>query len=65
MLNLHGVLKAPIYSYEVTMRRKQTLNEEQNARQIVAKVTAHNEADAKRLAERNNPAFKAGITRRI
>lgn len=65
MLNLSGMLKAPMNNYEVSMRRKETMNEGQNVRQKVAYVRAHNEAEAKRLAERNNPAFKAGITRRV
>ena len=65
MLNLSGMLKAPKLDYEVSMRRKQTMNEAQNVRQKVAYVRAHDEAEAKRLAERNNPEFKAGITRRV
>ena len=65
MLNLNGMLKAPMHNYEVSMRRKVTMNEGQNVRQKVAYVRAPNEADAKRAAEKLNPAFKAGKTRRI
>ena len=65
MLNLNGMLKAPIYQWEVTLRRKPTISAEQNARQRIAYVRAHNEAEAKRQAERINPAFKAGKTRKV
>lgn len=63
MLNLNGMLKAPIRNYEVSMQRKTTINEVQNARRKVAYVKAMNEAEAKRAAEKLNPAFKAGKTR--
>lgn len=52
-------------NYEVSMSRKPTINEGQNVRCKVAYVKASSEAEAKRLAERNNPAFKAGKTRRV
>lgn len=52
-------------NYEVSMQRKSTINAEQNARRKIVYVKANNEAEAKRLAEQNNPAFKAGKTRRI
>lgn len=65
MLNLAGMLKAPMHNYEVSMQRKATINEGQNVRRKVAYVKAYNEAEAKRQAERINPAFKAGKTRRI
>lgn len=65
MLNLSELMKAPIYDFEVSMQRKATTNEEQNARRRVEYVRAHNEAEAKRQAERKQPAFKAGKTRRI
>jgi len=65
MLNLTGMLQAPQYDFEVSMQRKHTTNEGQNVRRKVAYVKAHNEAEAKRHAERNNPAFKAGKTRRV
>jgi hypothetical protein len=53
------------YDFEVSMQRKSTINAEQNARRKIAYVKANNEAEAKRQAERNNPAFKAGTTRRV
>jgi hypothetical protein len=59
------MLKAPMLDFEVSMRRKETINEGQNVRQKVAYVRAHDEAEAKRLAERNNPEFKSGKTRRV
>jgi hypothetical protein len=65
MLNLSGMLKAPMHNYEVSMQRKTTISDSQNVRRKVAYVKAPNEAEAKRLAERNNPAFKAGKTRRV
>lgn len=65
MLNLHGMLKAPMRDYEVSMQRKHTTNECQNVRKRIAYVRAPNEAEAKRQAERKHPAFKAGKTRRI
>ena len=65
MLNLSHLVKAPAYDYEVSMQRKPTINEGQNVRRKVAYVKAPNEADAKRAAEKLNPAFKAGKTRRI
>ncbi len=65
MLSLSHLMKAPQHDYEVSMQRKSTTNEGQNVRRKVAYVKAHNEAEAKRQAERNNPAFKAGKTRRV
>ena len=65
MLNLSHLLKAPAYDFEVSMQRKETINEGQNVRRKVAYVKAPNEADAKRAAEKLNPAFKAGKTRKI
>ena len=58
-------MKNNSHDYEVSMSRKPTINEGQNVRRKVAYVKAPNEADAKRQAERKNPAFKAGKTRRI
>lgn len=63
--NFTGMLKAPMRDYEVSMQRKQTINEGQNVRKRIAYVRAPNEAEAKRQAERKHPAFKAGKTRRI
>ena len=65
MLNMSHLVKAPAYDFEVSMQRKATTNEGQNVRRKVAYVKAPNEADARRAAEKLNPAFKAGKTRRI
>ena len=54
-----------MYDFEVSMQRKSTLNEGQNVRRKVAYVRAKTESDAKSAAEKLNPAFKAGKTRRI
>lgn len=63
--NFTNMLKAPKQNYEVTMRRKRTTNEVQNARQKIAYVRAHDEAEARLIAETLNPEFKAGKTRRV
>ena len=63
--NFTGMLSAPMRDDEVSMKRKQTTNEVQNARQRIAYVRAPNEAEAKRQAEHKHPAFKAGKTRMI
>ena len=57
MLNFQNMLRAPSYSYEVTMHRCKSLNEAQNARKRIAYVTAPNEQDAKREAKRQFPEF--------
>ena len=54
-----------LYDYMVTMQRKTTINEGQNVRCRMAYVKAPNEIDARRIAEKQHPAFKAGKTRRV
>lgn len=60
MLNLHGMLKAPMRAWEVTMHRKACLNAEQSARKCIAYVQAMNADDALKVAARlpGKAAFK-------
>lgn len=64
MPNFTGMVRAPLYNFEVHMDRKRSLNAAQNARRRVEYVTAHNESDAKKLAARKNPEFIAVSARR-
>lgn len=63
-LNLHNMVKAPIYDFEVTLHRKRSLNAAQNARKRIAYVQAHNPDEAKKAAARKNPEFIAVSARR-
>lgn len=65
MLNLAGMTRAPLYSFEVHMDRKRSLNAAQNARKRVEYVTAHNAEDAKKMAARKQPEFIAVSARRV
>lgn len=58
MLNVQGMLRAPI-AWEVSLSRKQTENDVQNARKKVAYVAANNAEEAKAiaLAKPENRAF--------
>lgn len=64
-LNLHGMLRAPAYDFEVTMNRCTTSNAVQNARKRIAYVKAPNEADAKREAKKVFPEFHPVSARRV
>lgn len=63
--NFHGMLKAPMYHYEVSMERKRGMNAVQNARRRIAYVRAPNDTEARKQAERDYPEFKAGYARRV
>ena len=63
-MNFSGLLKAPMYEWEVTMHRRASLNEVQNARRRIEYVQAPNERDALREANKRRPEFKAMSARR-
>ena len=63
--NMHNMVKAPAYSYEVTMQRCTTSNAVQNARKRIAYVTAPNELDAKREAKKAHPQFHPTSARKV
>ena len=46
-------------NYEVSMKRKETLNPFENSRMRMGYVRAENEFDAKKEAERKHPEFYA------
>ena len=46
-------------NYEVSMKRKETMNPFQNSRMRMGYVRAENEFDAKKEAERKHPEFYA------
>ena len=64
MLNLTGMVRVPVYDFEVTLHRKRSLNAVQNARKRIAYVQAHNPDEAKAAASRKNPEFIAVSARR-
>lgn len=65
MLNLHNMVKAPVYHFEVQMERKKCLNANQNARRRMEYVKAHNADEAKKAAQRLRPEFVAVSARKI
>lgn len=65
MLSLTNMVRAPVYSWEVSMQRCTTSNERENARRRIAYVKASNETDAKREAKRQHPQFHPQSARRV
>lgn len=67
MLNLTNMVRAPVRDFEVTMHRRASLNDAQNARKCVAYVRAINADEAKMLANRlpDKQAFKAKSAREV
>ena len=64
MLNMHNMVNAPLYNFEVFMVRSRSLNAVENARKCIAYVQASNEDDAKREAKRIRPQFHPVSVRR-
>lgn len=64
MLNVQGMLRAPI-AWEVTLSRKPTCNDVQNARKRVEYVRAQDQQTAKQiaLAMPNNAAYRVSSIR--
>ncbi len=64
MLNVQGMLRAPI-AWEVSLSRKQTENDVQNARKRVEYVRALDQQTAKQiaLAMPNNAAYRVSSIR--
>ena len=54
-----------MHNYEVSMKRKVTLNPFENSRMRMGYVRAENEFDAKKEAERKHPAFYAVSARKV
>lgn len=52
-------------NYEVSMKRKETLNPFQNSRMRIGYVSAENEFDARKEAERKHPEFYAVSAREV
>lgn len=68
MLNLHGMLRAPVMrKYEATLHRKHCLSAEQSARTKRETVVASDEAMAREevLKRRENQAFIVASIREI
>lgn len=52
-------------NYEVSMKRRESLNPFQNSRMRMGYVRAENEFDAKKEAERKHPEFYAVSARKV
>lgn len=65
VLNLHNMVKAPVYHFEVTMSRCITANAYQNSRKRIAYVRAHNPDEAKREAKKQHPQFHPTSVRKV
>ena len=68
MLNLHGMLRAPVMrKYEATLKRKSCLNSNQNSREKRETVVASDEAMAREvvLKRRENKAFVIASIREV
>ena len=65
MLNMHNMVKAPSYSYEVFMVRSRGMNAVENSRKRMAYVKASNADDAKREAKKMHPQFHPESARKI
>lgn len=67
MPNFTGMLRAPLFNYEITLTRKPTINACQNTRARVEYVSAMDEKSAKTkaLAMPQNKAFRVSSVRKI
>ena len=54
-----------MHNYEVSMKRRESLNPFQNSRMRIGYVSAENEFDAKKEAERKHPEFYAVSARKV
>ncbi len=53
------------HNYEVSMKRRESMNQFQNSRMRIGYVRAENEFDAKQEAERKHPEFYAVSARKV
>lgn len=67
MPNFTGMLRAPVFNFEVTLSRKPTLNACENARKRIEYVKAHNDKEAKQAAQAlpNLAAYRVSSVRKI
>lgn len=65
MLNLTNMVKAPVRNWEVTMHLRTSMNAAQNARKRIENVQAIDEKEAKTIANKRRPEFKAMSARTV
>ena len=65
MLNMHNMVKAPLYNFEVFMVRSRGMNAVENSRKRMAYVKASNADDAKREAKKAHPQFHPTSVRKV
>lgn len=64
MLNTTNMV-TPVRNWEVTMHRRTSMNEAQNIRRRIEHVQAIDEKEAKTIANKRRPEFKAMSAREV